>query len=153
MDWECHCQQSLYIYFFGLLLFHAFKERRVNFSYLKHPVVATVTAYLAWLWLSSIFSSMPTVSFKFTLARTWYISLFFYWGLFIFNREDRVKFFLNWFTIFTMIMVCYTLFMHAKDGFSRGQVMGFHGHFFLTTVCMQLPSLTWFSYWWFTPFM
>ena len=122
--------EPVYIFLFGLLLFHAFKERRVNFRYLKHPVVAVVTVYLAWLWLSSIFSSMPTVSFKFTLARTWYISLFFYWGLFIFNREDRVKFFLNWFTIFTMIMVSYTLIMHSKDGFSRGSSYGVSWPFF-----------------------
>lgn len=122
--------EPVYIFLFGLLLFHAFKEKRVNFKYLKHPVVALITAYLTWLWISSTFSTMPVVSFKFTLARTWYISLFFYWGLYIFTREDRVKFFLNWFTIFTMIMVSYTLIMHSKDGFSRGSSYGVSWPFF-----------------------
>lgn len=122
--------EPVYIFLFGLLLFHAFKERRINFNYLKHPLVAAITAYLLWLWISSVFSSMPTVSFKFTLARTWYITLFFYWGLYIFYREDRVKFFLNWFTIFTMIMVSYTLIMHAQDGFSRGSSYGVSWPFF-----------------------
>jgi len=122
--------EPLYIFFFVLIGIHIYKERAIDIRYLKHPVVLFVSLYLAWLWVSTVFSSMPMVSAKFSLARTWYITLFFYLGLLIFSNYDRIHFYLKWFMVFMLIMVGYTLLMHAQYGFSRSASYGISWPFF-----------------------
>lgn len=122
--------EPVYIFLFVLLGIHIYKERAVNLLYLKHPVVLFVSLYLAWLWLATIFSSMPLVSAKYSLARTWYITLFFYLGLLIFSNYERIHFYLKWFTAFTLLMVGYTLATHAQYDFSRSASYGISWPFF-----------------------
>ena len=122
--------EPLYIWLFGLFCFQLFKEGKLDLSALKNPIVAFVTGYLIWLWISTAFSTMPAVSAKFSMARTWYIVLFFYIGVRIFKNPKRIHFYFKWFTIFTMIMVGYTLFMHSQDGFTRGSSYGVSWPFF-----------------------
>ena len=112
--------EPVYIFLFLLLIFQVIKEGKIYVGYLKHPVILAVTSYLIWLCICSIFSSLPMVSFKFTLARAWYITLFFYFGVKIFRDYHKIHWFIKAFTAFTMILVFYTLFMHAKEGFTRG---------------------------------
>lgn len=122
--------EPIYIFLFVLMGIHIYKERAINVLYLKHPVVLFVSLYLAWLWISTLFSSMPLVSAKFSLARTWYITLFFYLGLLIFSNYERIHFYLKWFMAFMLIMVGYTLLMHSQYGFSRSASYGISWPFF-----------------------
>lgn len=122
--------EPMYIFLFALLVLHWVKEKPFSLHLLRHPVILSVTLYLVWLWLSTLFSSMPLVSTKFALARTWYIVLFFYIGIHVFSNYQRVHFFIKAFTAFTMIMVIYTLIMHAQYGFSRSASYGISWPFF-----------------------
>lgn len=122
--------EPMYIFLFLLLTFNLYREGKVNSRILKHPLVIMVLVYLAWLWISSIFSSLPLVSVKFSLARTWYITLFFFFGIRIFRDYSKIHWFLSAFTIFTLICVGYTLMMHSADGFSRSASYGISWPFF-----------------------
>jgi O-antigen ligase len=122
--------EPIYILLFVLLVLHILRNQPIKWQYLKHPVVIFVSLYLIWIWISTVFSSMPVVSAKFSLARTWYITLFFYIGLYIFSNYDRIHFFIKWFTAFTLIMVTYTLLMHAQYDFSRSASYGISWPFF-----------------------
>jgi len=122
--------EPMYILLFLLLLFHVFKEGNFNLTFIKHPLVLTVVLYLSWLWITSIFSTMNLVSVKFSLARTWYITLFFFFGIRIFKSYNNIHWFLRAFTIFTLVCVSYTLIMHSADGFSRSSSYGISWPFF-----------------------
>ena len=122
--------EPMYILLFLLLLFHVFKEGKFNLTFFKHPLVITVVLYLSWLWITSIFSTMNLVSVKFSLARTWYITLFFFFGIRIFRDYKNIHWFLKAFTIFTLVCVGYTLVMHSADGFSRSSSYGISWPFF-----------------------
>lgn len=122
--------EPIYILLFLLLLFHAFRSGNIHLNYFRHPLVIVVTGYVIWLWVSSVFSSMPIVSFKFALARTWYIVLFFYIASKIFRDYNKIHWFLKAFAIFTLILVGYTLVMHSADGFSRSSSYGISWPFF-----------------------
>ncbi len=122
--------EPMYILLFLLLIFHVYREGQFNVQLLKHPLVFTVILYLIWLWVSSVFSSIPLVSFKFSLARTWYITLFFFFGIRIFRDYQKIHWFLKAFTIFTLVCVGYTLVMHSADGFSRSSSYGISWPFF-----------------------
>lgn len=122
--------EPVYILLFLLLLFHVFKNGSIDKAIFKHPLVLVVFAYVIWLWVSSVFSSMPIVSFKFALARTWYITLFFFFAVKIFKDYNRIHWFLRAFIIFTLVLVIYTLVMHSADGFSRSSSYGISWPFF-----------------------
>ena len=42
---------------------------------LNHPVTYAILFYLFWILVTSVTSSMPLVSFKFLLARIWFIAV------------------------------------------------------------------------------
>ena len=122
--------EPIYIFLFGLLIFHSIKEGTFIGDAWKHPLIIIVGIYIFWLWFSSLFSTMPMVSAKFALARTWYITLFFYFGVRIFSNYEKIHFFMKWFVFFTLVVATYTLYMHSQDGFSRAASYGISWPFF-----------------------
>lgn len=122
--------EPVYIFLFILLVLYQCKQGSVTIAYLKHPIVLFVSGYLVWLWISTWFSSMPIVSAKYSVSRTWYITIFFYFGIKIFSDFQKIHFYLKWFVVFTLIMVGYTLMMHAQYEFSRSASYGISWPFF-----------------------
>jgi putative inorganic carbon (HCO3(-)) transporter len=122
--------EPLYILLFLLLGFRFFYIGKTHLEMLKHPVVIGVLAYLLWIWISTAFSSMPMVSIKYSIARTWYIVLFFLGGLWLFRRASNIHYFFSALSISTLILVIYTLSKHAADGFVRSASYGISWPFF-----------------------
>ena len=61
---------------FGLMLFLSalqIKKAFLPVQIWRSPLIWTVLVYLLWMVLSAITSSHPVVSFKFILARLWFI--------------------------------------------------------------------------------
>ncbi len=63
---------------FFLRLLYAENYFSINRSFLKHPITLFVVIYFAALLVSSIFSTLPLVSWKSTLVRLCYISVFYF---------------------------------------------------------------------------
>ena len=122
--------EPLFILLFLLLVFRFFYMGKIHTAMLKHPVVICVLGYLLWIWISTVFSSMPLVSVKFSIARTWYIVLFFLGGLWLFRRNANIHFFFTALSVTTLILVIYTLTKHAADGFVRSASYGISWPFF-----------------------
>jgi hypothetical protein len=122
--------EPLYMLLFVLLAFRFFYQGKMHVQMLKHPVVLCVLGYLLWLWISTAYSSMPLVSIKFSIARTWYIVLFFLGGLWLFRRTSNIHFFFTALSVSTLILVIYTLTKHAADGFVRSASYGISWPFF-----------------------
>jgi len=111
--------EPLIIWIFCLLVARFLLQGKANLTPLKHPVVLLVIAYTLWLWLSSVCSSMPMVSVKFSLARTWYIVVFFIGSIYLFRKMQNIQYFFSALVVFTLILVIYTLTKHASYGFIR----------------------------------
>jgi len=122
--------EPLIIWIFCLLVARLILHGKANLTPLKHPVVLLVIAYVVWLWLSSIYSSMPVVSFKFSLARTWYIVVFFIGGIYLFRKMQNIHYFFSALVVCTLILVIYTLVQHARYGFIRSASYGISWPFF-----------------------
>jgi len=73
--------EPLIMFIFALLLFRFIYKGEIKREIAYHPLFISVFVYLLWLWVSSLFSSMPMVSAKFSIARTWYIAVFFIAGI------------------------------------------------------------------------
>jgi hypothetical protein len=106
----------------GLMLFltaiqikNPFLDQRIW----KHPIIIATLVYVCWIFISSLTSSHVLVSFKFLLARLWFIVPILIFGTHFFKKEtNRIAFF--WlFIIGTSITIAYTLLHHAQYGFGE----------------------------------
>lgn len=85
----------------------------------KNQIVWAIGFYLFWVFFTSVTSSLPLVSFKFLLARLWFIIPMLLFGPRIFLNTNSIRTFLWLFAIGMTITMVYTVFMHA--GYSFGE--------------------------------
>jgi O-antigen ligase len=85
----------------------------------KNPIIWAVGFYLFWIFTTSITSTHPIASFKFLVARLWFIIPILIFGTAIFSDFKNVKRFIWLFIIGMMIAILYTLIVHASYRFGE----------------------------------
>ena len=73
------------MFFFRVLAAHSYDLRL-----LRHPVSILLLASLLWMTVTSCTSALPWVSFKYTLARVWFVVPFFFAAAQIFRDRRRI---------------------------------------------------------------
>ncbi len=94
--------------------------KKVSFVELKIFLSVLLLADLGWMLITSLTSSMPLISFKYLLSKTWYLVVFYFLALRFFRTERVIKIFLWCFTISVVLLAAYTLYNHSLGSFSRG---------------------------------
>ena len=95
------------------------KNNNLN-TYWRHPISLIILLQLAWIFLTSISSEFPLISFKFLLSRLWFVIPMFFLGIHFFKKGiDHIYTFLWVFLIPLTIILIYTLINHASNGFSE----------------------------------
>lgn len=102
-----------------LLLFQQIKYKVFPDFIWKNAIVWAIGLYLLWVLFTSITSDLPLVSFKFLLARLWFMIPILFYGSRVFLSEKNIKTFLWFFTIGMTIAMVYTVFMHASYAFGE----------------------------------
>jgi O-antigen ligase len=82
-------------------------------------ILWAVGFYLLWTFITSITSSHPIASFKFLLARLWFIVPVLVFGTYIFKSRKNIITFLWLFVLGMVIAILYTLIVHASYGFGE----------------------------------
>jgi putative inorganic carbon (HCO3(-)) transporter len=107
---------------FGLLLLF-FLDRLAKVpmqrGLLSHPVSRIIVAMFGWLLVTTLTSWDPMVSFKFTVARAWFVVGFFFLLTPLFSREDLQRRFVALYMSTLSIVIGYTLIRHALHGFDK----------------------------------
>ena len=85
----------------------------------KNPIIHAVLFYLLIVIITAITSSHPLVSFKFLLARLWFIIPILIFGTHFFQKEKNRMQFLWLFVIATCIAIVYSLAHHSLYGFGE----------------------------------
>ena len=109
----------------GLLLLFVIKYLmgdRIDLKVLRHPVTIAIYFHLAWMFITSLTSSDPLVSFKLLASRLWFIVGFYLIASQMFKKEKQIKTFLWVFLIALTGVIVYTLINHAQYGYDN-QVM------------------------------
>jgi len=105
---------------FGLMLLIIFKELKstvISKEFWKHPITLSVGFYIAWLFLTSITSAHPVVSFKYLLMKLWFLIPLLMIGFTVFEKKSNIVKFLWCYTIGMTIVITYTLIHHAGYNF------------------------------------
>lgn len=107
---------------FGLMLILLMQQlqRKIIPSYIwRNPILWTVVAYLLWLVVTAITSTHPVASFKFILAKLWFIVPLLFFAPRIYEKRENVVRFLWALSIGMILIICYTLVVHASYGFGE----------------------------------
>ncbi len=103
---------------FFLLLIQ--KKLDVPKQIVTHPISVLVLSHLVWIYFISIFSSDHVVSFKYALAKTWYLIPFYFLSYFTFDVQKKHSF-RNVFKFLWLgmcIAISYVMLRHFMTGFS-----------------------------------
>ena len=82
--------EPLMILFTGIFFFRVLAARCYDTRLLRHPVSLLLMASLAWMLITSCTSRLPWVSFKYLLARIWFVVPFFFAAAQIFKDKQRI---------------------------------------------------------------
>jgi len=101
-------------------LFH--NIHRISSTFILHPISLMLLLHLCWIFLCMLQSQLFFVSFKYFLAKSWYIGVFFFLtGYFICTPKQyqRLFWWVFWPLIFTIVVV---MIRHAQRGFSFAEI-------------------------------
>ncbi len=102
-----------------LLLLRHIQDRAFEKEIWHHPIVQAVSFYLLWILVTSITSQYPMASFKFLLAKLWFIVPMLFYGPSVFKQPKHVKTFVWLLTTGMVLAITYTLIVHASYGFGE----------------------------------
>jgi len=85
----------------------------------RHPVSIAIMIYLFWIFLTSITSTMPVVSFKFLAAKLWFIIPFYFLATQLFKEPRNIRRFVWMYLLSFLIVIFYTIYNHSSYGFDE----------------------------------
>jgi len=104
---------------FGILLIFilkTFATGTYDRDILKHPVSLAIYLMLFWIFMTSLTSTMPLVSFKFLLSRIWFIVGFYFLTAVLFKSGKNIEKYIWLYMLPLMIVIFYTIFRHFGYG-------------------------------------
>jgi putative inorganic carbon (HCO3(-)) transporter len=72
----------------------------------KHPVTIAILFYLLWMFITSLTSELPLVSFKYLLSRLWFIVPFYFMMVLVFRKIRFIKTF-TWLYVVSLIAIIF----------------------------------------------
>lgn len=109
---------------FGIMCIFLFKlvihKKELASPVLKHPITIVILFHLFWIFITSLTSEMPLVSFKFLLTRMWFIIPIYFFGIQLFKANFKnITAFIWVYLIPLTIVLLVTVIKHAGHGFSE----------------------------------
>lgn len=95
------------IYFLILLT----KPLSFDRNFIKHPLSLLILAHVAWIAVTTFTSSAVGFSFKFLLAKVWYVVSFFYLTGYLVKDEKKIIFLL-WLVVIPLTMATTKVIIH-----------------------------------------
>jgi len=106
---------------FGLMFLFIIKlffDKHFDRRIFTHPVSLSLYFYLLWMFLTSLTSEFPLVSFKFFLARLWFVIPIYFFGVIVFKNIKNIPRFIWAYVIALMIVATWTISQHAANDFT-----------------------------------
>lgn len=104
---------------FGLTIILILKfilDKSFDKKILYHPVSIAIYLNILWLFITSITSTMPIVSFKFLTARIWFVIPLFFLSTQLFKNKKNFYRYLWLYIIPLVFVIVYAITRHAEYG-------------------------------------
>lgn len=80
-------------------------------NYIRHPLSLLILLHVAWIGVTTFTSSEIGFSFKFLLAKVWYVVTFFYFAGYLVRDEKKIKFLL-WLVAIPLTLATAKVILH-----------------------------------------
>jgi O-antigen ligase len=113
---------------FGVMVLFFYKiiqEQWLDRRILNHPVTYAILFNIFWLLITAITSTMPMVSFKFLMARVWFLTVYYLLAILVFRKRERISIFIWVYTVAMLVVATYTISRHIRLGIFDKQVAHF----------------------------
>jgi len=85
----------------------------------RHPLTVIIIFQMIWMLITSLTSSLPVVSFKYLLARLWFVIPFYIFGIHLFKKRSNIRLFIWLYAVPLVIVIFYTTYQHSLWGFEE----------------------------------
>ncbi len=128
--------------------------RSIDARFVRHPVTIMLLAHFAWIAITAVTSQDFYISFKYLLAKGWYLIVFYFLTSHFLNEERDFKDFLWCFFLPLLFAVLTVIVRHAAVGFTFeevGFVMGpfFRNHVMYACLLAIFLPYVWFATYWY----
>lgn len=108
----------------GLMMVFLFKQIKgsvkSDYRVFTHPISLILLFQLAWIFITSLTSELPIVSFKYLLSRMWFVVPCYFFGIWFFRAKiENIYRFLWAYMIPLAFVLLFTVIKHASYGFSE----------------------------------
>lgn len=103
----------------GLLILFILRlaiNKGLDMRVLTHPVTQVILLQVIWILITSFTSTMPAVSFKFLAARLWFLTVFFFMAVRLFEHPQNIRRYLWVYLIPLAFIVIVITVKHAGLG-------------------------------------
>jgi len=107
---------------FGMLLVFILKlcyDNNFDIRVWKHPMTLIIGIQFLWILITSITSQLPVVSFKFLLARLWFVIPFYIFAIHLFRKKQNIRLFIWFYAIPLVGVIIYTTYQHSLWAFDE----------------------------------
>lgn len=136
-------------------LAHVLKNiKTINADFIRHPISLLLLLHLGWTFATSIVSELFYVSLKFSLARVWYITVFYFMAGSMIKTIDDFKKVFWWVFIpltFTIIVVLvrYSAYGFAFDDVNAVMSPFYRNHITYASIMVLFFPFVWFARKWY----
>jgi O-antigen ligase len=105
---------------FGVLIIVIFKalyQKSFDKRIILHPISIAIYINLLWIFITSLTSTMPIVSLKFTLSRVWFLTSYFLLAAHLFHKKKNIFKYLWLYISSYIVVIGYTLYRQSGYGF------------------------------------
>jgi O-antigen ligase len=139
------------------LLFALGRARDWDARFLMHPITLLLALHVGWIGITAFTSGNLLVSFKFLLAKIWYVATFYFLAIRMLRNEEDIKTFFWAFFIPLMFTVCMAVLRHATYGFSFADVYKvlapfYRNHVAYAAIMVLFLPYVWFARKWYEPY-
>lgn len=91
---------------------------KVKLGFVKHPITLLILAHISWLFFTALFSQIQLISFKYFLAKIWYIIPFFFLPFYLLKNTSNIETVFKILIASTSIAMMVIMIKHGAMGFT-----------------------------------
>ena len=128
--------------------------KTIDLGFIFHPVFVFLIIHFFWIILTTVISTEPVISFKYTLAKSWYLLCFVVIPLVLFRKMPDYKQWAMVLVVPLIITVVIILFRHSQYGFTFSTINNavipiYRNHVDYACALGILLGLVWYMRYWF----
>ena len=109
---------TIYLMIGGMLYLIIQRQTDYVKSYFMHPISILIVAHVFWAFVSMIYAEDHLVAVKYLLAKLWYVIVFYFLAGQFLNAQWRLRKMFWVMNATTLFVFAYSMFNHARAGFS-----------------------------------